>query len=72
MPWSRNQRADRAGAVLVEGPHLGAGEVEPAADALDQVARHDPVGLHPEVGVAVAVGHRLPGDLEHRLVAARW
>ena len=25
--------------------------------------------LHPEVGVAVAVGHRLPGDLEHRLVA---
>ena len=30
---------DRAGAVLVEGPDLGAGEVEPAADALDQVAR---------------------------------
>ena len=69
MPWRRNQRADRAGAVLVERPHLGAGEVEPAADSPDEVAGHDPVGLHPEVGVAVAVRHGLPGDLEHRLVA---
>ena len=60
---------DRAGTVLVEGPHLGAGEVEPAADALDQVTRDDPGRLHPEVRVAVAVGHRLAGDLEHRLVA---
>ena len=60
---------DGAGAVLVERAHLGAGEVEPAADALDQVPGHDPVGLHPEVRVAVAVGHRLAGDLEHRLVA---
>ena len=69
MPWSRNQRAAARADVLVEGPDLGAGEVEPAADALDQVAGHDPRGLHPEVGVAVAVGHGLPGDLEHRLVA---
>ena len=40
-----------------------------AADALDQVPGHDPVGLDPEVGVAVAVRHRLAGDLKHRLVA---
>ncbi len=59
----------RAGAVLVERAHLVAVDVEPALDALDQVARDDPVRLHPEVGVAVAVRHRLPGDLEHRLVA---
>jgi hypothetical protein len=60
---------DVAGDVLVEGPHLGSGEVEPAAHPLDQVSGHDAVGLDPEVGVAVAVGHGLPGDLEHRLVA---
>ena len=36
---------DLARAVLVERPHLGAGEVEPAADRADQVARHDPGGL---------------------------
>ena len=59
---------DLARAVLVEGPHLGAGEVEPAADRADQVARHDPGRLDPEVGVAVAVGHRLARDLEHRVV----
>ena len=57
--------------VLVEGPHLGAGEVQPALDAAHQVARHDPVGLDPEVGVPVAVRHALAGDLEHRLVAGR-
>jgi hypothetical protein len=28
------------------------------------VQRHDPVGLHPEVGVAVAVRHALAPDLE--------
>ncbi len=58
-----------AGALLVEGAHLRAGVVEAATDALDQVPRDDPVGLDPEVGVAVPVGHRLARDLEHRLVA---
>ncbi len=57
-----------AGSLLVEGPHLRAGEVEASADPLDVVARHDPRRLHPEVAVAVAVGHRLPGDLQHRVV----
>ncbi len=47
-------------------------EVEPAADRAHQVARHDPRRLDPEVGVAVAVGHRLPGDLEHRARSPRW
>ena len=54
--------------VLVEGPYLGAGVVEPPADRAHQVARHDPGRLDPEVGVAVAVRHRLPRDLEHRVV----
>jgi hypothetical protein len=43
--------------------------VEAAAHGPHQVGRDDPRGLDPEVAVAVAVGHRLAGDLEHRLVA---
>ena len=62
---------DRARTVLVERADLVAGVGEPAPDRLHQVAGHDPVGLHPEVGVAVAVGHRLAGDLEDELVALR-
>ena len=69
MPWSRNQWAAATAAVLVEGPDLVALEVEPAADGADQVGRDDARRLHPEVAVAVAVGHGLPGDLEHELVA---
>ena len=57
------------GALLVEGPDLVALEVDPAADGLDVVGRDDPRRLDPEVGVAVAVGHRLAGDLEDELVA---
>ena len=55
--------------LLVEGAELGAGEVEAAADGADPVGRDDAVRLDPEVGVAVAVGHGLAGDLEHELVA---
>ena len=69
MPWSRNQRAAATARVLVEGADLVALEVEPAADGADQVGRDDARRLHPEVGVAVAVGHGLAGDLEDELVA---
>ena len=55
--------------VLVEGTDLVALEVEPAADGADHVGRDDARRLHPEVGVAVAVGHGLAGDLEDELVA---
>ena len=43
--------------------------IEPAAHRAHQVGRHDPRRLDPEVAVAVAVGNRLPRDLQHRLVA---
>ena len=59
----------RDGRLLVEGADLRAGEVEATTDGADPVGRDDAVGLDPEVGVAVAVGHRLAGDLEHELVA---
>src|SRR5215212_455036 len=58
-----------AGVTLVERPHLGAVVVQTAAHRPDQVRGDDPRRLDPEVAVAVTVGHRLPGDLEHRLVA---
>ena len=57
-----------AGTGLVERPHLCAGEVQAPTHRPDQVPGHDPGRLHPEVGVAVAVGHRLPCDLQHRVV----
>ena len=71
-------RADAGGAEepgrrprlrLVERADLGAGVVQPAAHGAHQVGRDDPWRLHPEVAVAVPVGHRLAGDLQHRLVA---
>jgi hypothetical protein len=52
---------------LVERAQLGAAVVEPAADRTDEVGRHDARRLHPEVAVAVAVGHALAGDLEQVL-----
>ena len=54
---------------LVEGAHLLAAEVESAPDGFDPVGGHDARRLDPEVGVAVAVGHALPGDLQDELVA---
>ena len=51
-------------ARLVERPQLLALEVQPPADLAHETQRHDAVGLHPEVGIAVALGHRLAGDLQ--------
>ena len=57
------------GIRLVERAQLVALEVHPAADGAHVVGGDDARRLDPEVGVAVAVGHRLPRDLEHELVA---
>jgi hypothetical protein len=54
--------------LFVQRANLGAGVVEPPTYRAHQVGRNDPVGLHPEVAVAVTVRHGLPGDLEHELV----
>ena len=63
-PVVEEPAGDGHGAFLVKRPQLGSGVIEPPADGLDQVGRHDPVGLDPEVGVAVSIGHGLAGDLE--------
>ena len=54
-----------AHAVFVERAQLFAQEVQPAADLADVTQRHDAVGLHPEIRIAVALGHRLARDLEN-------
>ena len=69
MPRSLNQRA-AATACSSSRADLVALEVEAAAHhRLHVVGGDDAQGLDPEVGVAVAVRHRLTGDLEHELVA---
>src|SRR5690606_3564234 len=57
------------GLFFVEGADLAAVDGQAPAHRPYSVGRNDAVGLDPEVAVAVAVGHRLPGDLEHVLVA---
>ena len=52
-------------ALLVERAQFLALEVHAAADLEHQIERHRPFWLHPEIGIAVAVRHRLPGDLQH-------
>ncbi len=71
------RNADGADAALAEEPRRGAHArfvqwtqlfalvVEPAADLAHEAQRHDPFRLHPEIRVAVALGHRLPRDLEN-------
>ena len=54
-----------AHARLVERPQLGAEEIEAAADLAHIAQRHQALGLHPEIRIAVALGHRLAGDLEN-------
>ena len=49
---------------FVERAQLLAAEVQASADLAHEVKRHDAIRLHPEIGVAVALGHGLPRDLE--------
>ena len=55
---------------LVDRLDLGAVVAEPAGHLADEMERHQPLRLHPEERVAVAVRHRLPGDLDHVAEAA--
>ena len=50
---------------LVERAKLLAAEIQPPAGLAHETQRHDAVGLHPEVRVAVALGHRLTRDLQN-------
>ena len=63
-PRCAEEARGEPGAPLVERPELRAAEVEPPADLAHELHRHDALGLHPEVRVAVALGHRLARDLE--------
>ncbi len=56
---------DLTGGDLVERPQHLAAKGHPLGNLAHQVERHDAVGLHPEIGVAVAARHRLPRDLQH-------
>lgn len=60
---------DFPGLVFVEGTNFSALEIEPAGDSLDEVGGDDAIGLNPEVGISVAVGHGLAGDFEDEFVA---
>ncbi len=54
----------RANRVLIERPQLFAAIIEPAADLANVAERDDAVRLDPKIGVAVALGDRLAGDLQ--------
>ena len=58
------------GRFLVDRLDLGTVIAEPAGHFADEMKRHQPLRLHPEERVAVAVGHRLAGDLDHVAEAA--
>ena len=53
-----------ADALLVERPQLFAEEVEAAACLPHIAQRDDALRLHPEIRIAVALGHRLAGDFQ--------
>ena len=53
-----------AHARLVERSQLVAAKIETAAGLAHEPQRHDAGGLHPEIRIAVALGHRLAGDFQ--------
>ena len=50
--------------AFVEGLQFRALEVQPSGDLANMMQRDEAVRFHPEIGVAIAIGHRLAGDLE--------
>ena len=54
----------RPRARFVQRPDLLTAKVQPPSDFSHQMERHNALRLHPEIGVAVAFGHRLTGDLQ--------
>ena len=55
---------DLDGHRLVERAHDAARDVESLRHLAHVMERHDPLRLHPEIGIAVALRDRLPRDLE--------
>src|SRR5215831_8781604 len=51
-------------ACLVERPQFLTLVIEASADLTHEAQRHDALRLHPEIGVAVALRHRLAGDFQ--------
>ena len=60
-----------ANAVLVERAQLLAEEIKSPVDFADVAQRHDALRLHPEIRIAVALGHGLPSDLQNMAEALR-
>ena len=54
-----------ADARFIERPQLRTPKIEPATDFAHKTQRHDAVGFHPKVRIAVALRDRLPGDFEN-------
>src|SRR5258708_39553765 len=52
-------------ARLVQRANFLAAEIQAPADLAHEMERHDALRLHPEIGIAVAHGYRLAGDLQH-------
>src|SRR5271165_639613 len=59
------ERGGSARACLIERAECLALIIEPPADLAHEPQRHDAVGLHPEVGIAIALGHRLARNLQN-------
>src|SRR5207342_3962743 len=53
-----------AHAFLVEGTQFVAVKVQPATDLANKLQRYNALGLDPEIGIAIALWHRLPRDFE--------
>src|SRR5262249_54537649 len=51
-------------ARLVQGANFLAAEIQAPADLAHEMERHDALRLHPEIGIAVAHGHRLARNLQ--------
>ena len=64
-PCSRNQRATSRAPASSKPVTGGAGMVDALLDLPDQMERDDPLGLDPEVRVAVTVRDALAADLQH-------
>ena len=65
MPCSANQTAAALGLVDVQRSEGTAEKVESLVDFAYEMHGHDPIGLDPEVGVAIALRDALAADLQH-------
>src|SRR5262249_32185648 len=61
--------ANNCCARLVQRADFLAAKIQASADLAREMERHDALGLHPEIGIAVACGYRLAGNLEEMVEA---